>query len=81
MIADETSVRSPSRTEHGIFLRIWTFFWRNQTAFVVGEPLCDLSQCRNTLLSPNIFTEGHFIKIQWPVVDEKSVESPDRTDG
>ena len=40
------------------------------------EPLCDVgTPC---LLSPNKFTLGHLVKIEWLVTDITAVESPDR---
>ena len=36
--------------------------------------------CRNSLLSPNKFTEGGLIKIKWLVTDVTAVRSPDRAE-
>ena len=46
--------------------------------FVVAEPLCDV--CRNLLLSPNNFIQGHLVKIKWFVANVTAVGSPDRAE-
>ena len=39
---------------------------------MVGKPLCDVGA-----LTPNMFTQGHIMKIKWLVADVAVVESPD----
>ena len=40
LIADETSVRSPTRAGHDILGMVFLVFWSVQATFVVEEPLC-----------------------------------------
>ena len=42
LVANEISVGSPARVEHGIFGVIFDVFWLIQAAFMVGEPICDV---------------------------------------
>ena len=56
------------------------FIWAIQAAFCsqARDPLCDVD--RNPLFSPNNFTWGHFMKIEWLVTDVTAVGSPDRAE-
>ena len=53
------------------------FYGQFLAYFVVRESIV---WCRNHILSPNIFTRGHSIKVEWLAVDVTADESPDRAE-
>ena len=44
----------------------WAFFWPIQAIFVTGKPFCDVG---TPILSPDNFTYGHLMKIEWLATD------------
>ena len=80
LVADVAAVRSPDRAEHAKYFGSdfgWTFFWSIQAVFLVWEPLCDVG---TPLLSSNMSTPGHLMKIEQLVTDVTADRSPDRAE-
>ena len=60
----------------------WGWFWLG-VVFVYSGCICGQGAtlwCRKPLLSPNNFTEGHLMEVEWLVIDVQSVGSPDIVD-
>ena len=77
LFANVTPVGWPARAKHDILSTILEVFWPNSGCFCAhGATL----SCRNPLLSTNIFTWGHLLKIEWLVVDLTSFRFPIRAE-
>ena len=77
---DITAIESPDRAECailGVDLAARTCFWPIQDVFVVREPLCGVG---TPLLSPDNFTRGHVMKIEWLATDVTAVGSPGKAE-
>ena len=50
------------------------------SARICGRGVHIILLCRNPLLSPSDFTQGHLVKLEWLVTDVAAVRSPDRAE-
>ena len=76
VVADVTPVGSPDRAERDILELFWTVLANLCRICCPGATL----RCRKPLLSPNTFTYGHLLKIEWLVANVTSVGFPDRAE-
>ena len=79
-VANVTAVGSPARAEPNVLLwgrsLLGVFFVNSGHICGRGATL----RYRNPLLSPNNFTQGHLVKIEWLVTDVTAVGSPARAE-
>ena len=76
LIKIEWLIANVTLTEWNVaFWRLCQTFLANSVRFVVREPLYDV--CRNPLLNPNNFTQGHLLKTKWSIANIIVVVSPD----
>ena len=71
-----TAVRSPDRAERAILGAILARHFLANSGRICGRGAT--LWWRNPLLSPNKFTQGHLMKIEWLVANVTAVGSPDR---
>ena len=74
-----TPVGSPDRAERATYFGggfCGAFFANSGRICGQGATLL----CRNPLLSPKNFTQGHLMKTEWLVANETALQSPDRSE-
>ena len=78
IVANVTAAGSPDRAERAIWGTVLAGFFLVNSGHICGRGAT--LRCRNPLLSPSNFDQGHLMQIEWLVTDVTDVGSPDKAE-